>query len=115
MAGRDRQTENDIGIVPFGADRVEAKAFGRKSNLSDRTLCNGAAQQQSFSSSLLTVQVTGQPDSQLESRMREIRPSGLGGGAVQSRPYLIPNSDDHAKSVVLAQQSIPQRGFRVSE
>jgi len=90
MAGRDRQTKREIGIVPFGADRVEAKAYGRKSHQSGRTLCNGVAQQKGFSNPMLTVKVSGQPDSQLESRMREIRPSGSGGGAVLSRPYLIP-------------------------
>jgi hypothetical protein len=78
-----------IGIVPFGADRVEAKAYGRKSCQSGRTLCNGVAQQKGFSNSLLTVKVSGQPDSQLESRMQEICQSGSGGGAVLSRPYLI--------------------------
>lgn len=89
MAGRDRQTKREIGIVPFGADRVEAKAFGRKSRQSGRTLCNGVAQQKGFSNPMLTVKVSGQPDSQLESRMQEICQSGSGGGAVLSRPYLI--------------------------
>jgi len=49
MAGRDRQTQPEIGIVPSGADRVEAKAGGGKSHQPGRTLCNGAAQQKGFS------------------------------------------------------------------
>ena len=95
----DRQTKREIGIVPFGADRVEAKAVGRKSRQSGRTLCNGVAQQKGFSNPMLTVKVSGQPDSQLESRMREICQSGSGGGAVLSRPYLIPG-----KSCILTEK-----------
>ena len=68
MAGKDRRTKREIGIVPFGADRVEAKAVGRKSRQSGRTLCNGVAQQKGFSDP--TVKVSGQPDSQLERRFR---------------------------------------------
>jgi hypothetical protein len=78
----DRQKKK-IGIVPSRAVRVEAKASGWKSFRSDHTLCNGVAQHKDYSDPRLTVKVSVKHDSQLESRMREIRLSGSGGGAGQ--------------------------------
>ena len=100
--------------MPFGADRVEAKAYGRKSHQSGRTLCNGVAQQKGFSNPMLAVKISGQPDSQLESRMQEICQSGSGGGAVLPRPYLISKPQGQKSWVFLMHFSLPFRNENIS-